>query len=838
MKKIFALAALLALPLTTLAQGYFLDRYAPYQPEIQSPESYLGYGIGEQHTRHDMIVGYLNSLAQASDRAQLVEYGRTYEGRKLVLLAVSSPENLARLSEIQQQHLKSIRPELGQETDPELPLIINLAYNVHGNEPSSSEAALLTAYTLTSSNHPEVINYLKHAVIFIDPTINPDGRDRHTQWANTYKGTPLVADPQDAEHNEYWPGGRTNHYWFDLNRDWILAIHPESQGKLNWIHQWYPNVVTDFHEMGSQSTYFFEPMKTNASWDPIMPKENYNELNTLFGNYFSKSLDSIGSFYFTKEVFDGTYPGYGSSYPDLQGGLALLFEQASSRGLKQTTAFGEITFPFTIRNQYVSSMTTVQAAVENRQMMRRYQTSFFKSALSRAAKSPIKGYAFSDRDRNKTKAFLSLMDHHKVKVMLQGDQIVVPTAQPQYRLVQTAFETYSQYRDSVYYDASAWALAHFYQLDAKPLTKLPAGLSEVHASDWNIASDFVASDYAYVVDAQDYHVPALLYALQKEELVPMVAFKPFSVQTSQGVRSFSYGSLVLPVSLQKKSADEVARILSAAAKRLNIQTHAATTGLSASGVDLGSRYMTPVKMPKAAMLIGEGVSAGEAGEVWHLLDQRVGMPITKLPLRRFGGASLKEYDVLVMVSGSYNLPEAQKQKIKDWTSQGGTLITIGRGASWVINQKWVTEKLIEAPKDSTATAERLPYVEAPEHIGREALGGVFVRADLDLTHPIGFGYTKDQVSLYKNNTVWLAPSKNAYSTVSRYTANAHVDGYISPKNREQFLSKSASVLVSPLGSGRVVLFADNPNFRGTTYGMNRMFLNALFLGAHIEVPKP
>ena len=324
MKRILLLLSILFFQ-ASLAQDYFLKRFEPYQTGISTPQSFLGYGIGEQHTRHDLIVAYLEKLAEQSSRATLIDYGKTHEGRRLVMLVVSSEENLGRLEEIRTEHLKSVNPLSKERTDEELPLIINLAYNVHGNEPSSSEAALLSAYTLTASTNAEVANFLKHAVIFIDPTINPDGRDRHTYWANMYKGSPLVADPQDAEHNEYWPGGRTNHYWFDLNRDWVLAVNPESQGKLNWYHQWYPNVVTDFHEMGSQSTYFFEPMKPNGSLDPIMPRENYEDLNELYGNYFSKALDSIGSFYFTREAFDGTYPGYGSSYPDLQGGLGLLF---------------------------------------------------------------------------------------------------------------------------------------------------------------------------------------------------------------------------------------------------------------------------------------------------------------------------------------------------------------------------------------------------------------------------------------------------------------------------------------------------------------------------------
>ncbi|MGA0941722.1 MAG: M14 family zinc carboxypeptidase, partial [Flavobacteriaceae bacterium] len=591
MKNLILLLAVLFSIAPVTAQDYFLKRYMPYEQGVSSPQDFLGYGIGEQHTRHDLIVAYLSTLAAQSERAKLIEYGRTHEGRKLVMLVVSTPENLARLDEIQKEHLKSIDPRSAEQTDTQLPLIINLAYNVHGNEPSSSEAALLSAYTLTASENKEILHYLNHAVVFIDPTINPDGRDRHTYWANMYKASPLVADPQDAEHNEYWPGGRTNHYWFDLNRDWILAVNPESQGKLNWYHQWYPNVVTDFHEMGSQSTYFFEPMKPNGSLDPIMPKENYEDLNELFGGYFSKALDSIGSFYFSREVFDGTYPGYGSSYPDLQGGLGLLFEQASSRGLKQTTAFGEITFPFTIRNQYVSSITTLKAAVENKTFMRSYQKAFFDSALSRAAKDPVKAYAFTEPDLNKAKAFLKLMEHHKVQVHKEANRYVIKTEQPQYRIVQTAFETYEKYRDSVYYDASAWSLANFYQLNYTALTKLPAKLSAISAEALTANSMVSEKAYAYVVDALDYNVPALTYALQKEGLVPMIATKPFEVMTDRGQKKYNYGSLILPVSLQKHSPEAIATLLAELSKQLNIEIAAATTGWSTSGVDLGSRFM-------------------------------------------------------------------------------------------------------------------------------------------------------------------------------------------------------------------------------------------------------
>ncbi|MFS4494656.1 M14 family zinc carboxypeptidase [Maribacter sp. 2308TA10-17] len=827
---------------TIQAQDYFFKKFHPFNETIPSPEEFLGYGIGEHHTRHDLIVAYLTKLAETSDRASIYEYGKTHEGRKLVILTITSPENLSNLDKIKEQHIAFTDPTQNVTNYGDVPIFINLAYNVHGNEPSSSEAALLSAYTFAASNNPEILKYLKNAVIMVDPTINPDGRDRHTQWANTYQGTPNVTDPQDAEHNEYWPGGRTNHYWFDLNRDWLLAINPESRGKLKWYHEWYPNVVTDFHEMGSQATYFFEPMKVNASYDPIMPKENYEDLNDMFGVQFAKALDSIGSFYFTKEVFDGTYPGYGSSYPDLQGGLGLLFEQASSRGHEQKTAFGKITFPFTIRNQYTSSITTVKTAVANKAYMRKYQQDFFKSAISRAAKSKIKGYTFGDvHDQNRTKAFIDKLLVHEIDVYKSGNKYVVPTKQPQYRMVQTMFETYSKYRDSVYYDASAWSVGNFYNMKYRPTTSVKMGEKIENTDNLVTVSAVQKSEYAYVVDWDDYNAPAALNYLQTKGLVISSAFKPFTVKTGNNSKSFNYGSLVVPVSLQKKSAPEVFELLQQAQKKYQVPMYAVNSGYSLKGVDLGSRYIQPIKKVKAAMLIGNGTRSYEAGEVWHLLDTRMNMPITKLQMRNFNRTNFDKYTTLVMVSGRYSLTKKQQEKIKAWVSKGNTLITIGTATKWAIDKKLVKEKLTDAKKDSlkkdsTKVVDRKPYVDAGENLGKESIGGVILRADLDMTHPLAFGYRDSSIPVYKNNTVWLAPSKNEYATVAKYAKNPHIDGFITKKNMEENLKPSASLIVSKLGSGRVVLFADNPNFRGSWYGTNRLFLNALFLGDKINVP--
>lgn len=836
MKKIILLNILFIGSL--FSQDYYFSKYAPFDNEILSPEEFLGYPIGDMHTRHDLIVSYLTYLSNVSDKADIFSYGKTHEGRKLIYLVVSSADKIQNIDNIRKQHVSYINPDdpnYGIELEENFPIIINLAYNVHGNEPSSSEASMLTAYTLIASKSQEIQDYLDNSIILIDPTINPDGRDRHTQWVNTYKGSPLVDDPQDAEHNEYWPGGRTNHYWFDLNRDLLLAINPESRGKLGFHHNWYPNITIDFHEMGTNSTYFFVPWKTHAAKDPVIPQENYEYFETLFGNYFAKGLDEIGSLYFSKEAFDKTYPGYGSSYADLLGGIGMLFEQASSRGHKQVTQFGEITFPFTIRNQYVSGMTTIKASVALKQELINYQRRFFSSAIDEADKKRIKGYSFNlNKDRNKTKAFIDKLLIHDVKVVRNNDNFFVPTKQKNYRIVRSIFETNTEFRDSVFYDASSWSIANFYDIDYSPTTKELDGSIVNSLENLFEINEIEKSNYAYLINSVDYNIPAVINYLINNEIIVSSAFKPFQIQTSNGLKSFDYGSLVIPVSIQKIDSDILYEKLNLIQKKYQIDIYSAPSGLSSSGIDLGSRFVTPLKKQKAMMLVGTGVSSYEAGEVWHLLDQRVGMPISKIPIRNFDRVSLDEYSTMVIVSGRYNFNDVQVKKIKDWASNGNTIISIGTGSKFLIDEKIVSEKLLKVENEIQENNFQ-PYEDAQDNRGKEQIGGIILKSIIDLSHPLGFGYENNLVPVYKNNTVWIEPSQNEYSSVVRYTENPLMDGFITQINSNK-ISKTVSLLVSKVGNGRAVMFSNNPNFRGSWYGTNRMFLNAIFLGDKIRVP--
>ena len=823
---------------TATAQDYFLENNGPYDNNIQSPEEYLGYEIGFEHTRHDLIVAYLKYLSNVSEKAQLIKYGESHEGRDLIMLTVSSTENLNNLEKIKNEHLKHTVPGTKTKIDSSLPIIVNLGYGVHGNEPSSAEAAILAAYTLVASENNKVQRLIQNSVIFIDPTINPDGRDRHSQWANQYKSINLVADSNDAEHNEAWPRGRTNHYWFDLNRDWLLGINPESRGKLEWYHSWYPNVVTDFHEMGTNSNYFFEPMKRNASVKPMIPDENFSVLSPIFAEYYVKALDSIGSFYYTKESFDETYPGYGSSYPDVQGAIAILFEQASSRGHLQETNYGTMSFGFTIRNQYLSSIATVEAAVDNKELLRDYQMRFFNSSVTEFKNEKVKAYEFGDMyDQNRNKAFIDKLLLHKIKVYNSKGKFVVPVNQPQSRMVKNFFETHSKYVDSVFYDASAWSVSNIYNMKSRELKSF-FGESEIKTTKGFVKNlKPKMSNYAYVMDWDDYNSPAALNHLQKNGIITYSAFKPFTIKVNgtNSSKKFNYGSVLIPVSKQNISSKKLFDIIIEMQNKFEIPIYNSESGYSLKGIDLGSNNFRINKPVKVALLIGEGVNSYEAGEVWHLLDTRIGLPLTKLKLSQFSGISLKKYTTLIMVSGSYNqLGKGEVKKIKKWVEEGNTLITIARGSSWAISKKLINESLVESKKDSTHS--RKNYVDAREFIGRERIGGVILKADIDLTHPIAFGYNDNSIPVYKNNNVFINKTKNDYSSVATYSKDFHIDGYISETNREDFIPGSASIVISKVGSGRVVVFADNPNFRGTWYGTNKLFLNAIFFGNNISVP--
>ncbi|MHA7128339.1 M14 family zinc carboxypeptidase [Algoriphagus namhaensis] len=844
-KTLLSLLLVLGLYQVSLSQEdyYFPDE--SFDPSIPSPSEFLGYEIGTWHTRYDLIVKYFEKLDALSPMASLSVIGQTHEQRPKVILTIAQADHIANLEEIRLKQVQLADPSAPKPDVSSMPAIVHLGYGVHGNEPSSAEAAMLTAYWLLASESELAQNLRANAVVHLDPTVNPDGRDRHSLWANSNKGFPPVADPLDREHNEAWPGGRTNHYWFDLNRDWLPLAHPESQSKIEWYHTWYPNVTTDFHEMGTNSTYFFEPTKPFGSENPVVPRKNYEDINVRFATYFARYMDEIKSLYWTKEVFDNSYPGYGSTYPDIQGGLGLVFETASSRGHVQDSQRGEITFAFTIRNHVVNSLATLEAALDNRVFMHDYLREFFETAISEAKASSVKQYVFGDaHDPSRNALFVNFLLDHQIEVFENtkdltaegvkfeaGQSWIVPTAQPQYRMVRTMFEYVEEFADSVFYDASAWTMAAAYGMPfAANVGSQGSEVTSLNLPEY----DFPAGEaYAYLVDWSDFYAPKFLYQVQKAGIHVEQVELPFTAQTQEGAVDFPAGTLMIPMGFQSKSAAEVRTLLQQLAAKTHQKVYATQTGLNLQGIDLGSNSVSALKQPKVLMPVGDGVSSYDAGAIWYLLDSQLGMPISKVNTDDLGRINLFDYDKVILASGNYSgLSENFVEHFKDWISRGGTVISSGSASLWLQRQGITKEKPVEL-EEKLAEPEQLPFADRRAFEGAKAVGGSIYTAKLDLTHPIAFGYQRENLPVYRNTSIFIQPSADKYLTPIRYTSDPYLGGYISDENLEK-LKQSASVVISPSGRGRVIHFFDNPVFRGTWFGTNKLLFNALFFGEKMD----
>lgn len=843
---VFLLSILFLSTNLSAQNDYFFPQGSNFDPNIPTPEEFLGYSVGDFHTRIDRMVAYMERLAEVSDKANFEIIGYTNEHRPQIVLTVTSPEHYENLENIRQNHLKITQPDQAIDDLTEQPVIVLLGYNVHGNEPSSTEAAMLAAYYLVASTSDETANFLENAVVFIDPAFNPDGRDRHSHWANMHKAKQLVSDSYDREHNEVWPGGRTNHYWFDLNRDWLPLAQVESRNRMEFYRKWLPNVVTDYHEMGTNSTYFFEPTKPFGSENPIVPRSNYDGLNNLFAKYYVEALDEIGSLYFTKEVFDNSYPGYGSTYPDIHGGLGMVFEQASSRGHLQQSDTEEVTFAFTIRNHLRTSIATVRASVENRPTLLNHQRTFFAEAKAKGQKASTQSYVFGDQyDWNRTKAFAELLLKHGIhtyqltedmeidgKSYQQGKAFMVPSDQAQYLMVKTFFDPVTEFIDSVFYDASSWTVALTFGMPH-------ARLSRKVSQGAKLTMEYLAAkersipmaDYAYLIEWSDYLVPKALYYLLNSDVNVSASFQPFAAEVAGQKMDFGYGSLIIPVADQSLDAQSLNTFINEAANLANIDVHTVSSGFSLSGPDLGSRYFQVVETPKIAMIIGDGASSYEAGEVWHLLDTRYDMPITKVDITDFRRLPLEDYNTLIMVSTSGSmLNEAQVKRIKDWTNSGGNLILQRNAVSWAMRNKLIQEKTVEAPKpDEKQATPRYNFETARNRSGSKRVGGVVFAADMDITHPLAFGYRDRHIHVYRNHNIMIQPSKSPINTVVKYKNETQVDGYVHPETLK-LIQGSASTMISPVGRGKAICLIDNPNFRGFWYGTNRIFMNSIFFG--------
>ena len=824
--------------------SYYLPSGLSYDPSIPTPKEVLGYHPGEWHVGHDQLVYYMRAVADASDRAILKEYARSHEGRPLLQLVFTSKENQSQLEEIKSSHAQLADPSVsGDLSTQDMPIVMWLGYNVHGNEASGSNASLVTAYYLAAAQGEEVEELLDNAVIIVDPCFNPDGLNRFASWVNTHRSHTINPDPNDREYSEAWPGGRTNHYWFDLNRDWLPLAHPESRGRIKRFHEWKPNILTDHHEMGTNSTFFFQPGIPSRKF-PWTPEKNV-ELSHKMAAFHAKYLDNIGTLYYSEESFDDFYIGKGSTYPDVNGCVGILFEQASARGHAQENQFGILTFPMAVRNQFTVSLSTLASGITHRKEFLDYQRSFYKEALNLATKDNVKAYVFgSDKDPAKNHELLSMLVQHKIEVyelknsvsknasgFTPGNAFVVPMNQPQFRLAKAIFETRTSFTDSLFYDVSTWTFPYAYNLKSE-------GLGREYTSsllgDKVEAPSFPKGEligekgaYAYAIEPYGYYAfRAINRLLEKKVFVQLM-----NEAHSSGGRTFPRGTMVIPVGVQEEKRSLIESTLDEIIKSDAVDVYSLTTGLARSGIDLGSRSNTKIELPKVAVLVDNGISSYEAGEVWHLLDQRLKMKVTLLPITRVNSMDLARYNRIVIPNGRFSaITDKGVENLKDWVKAGGVLI------AWKNAGKWLSEKEITkvnyVKKEESENGYK-SYEQLDEYRGAQVTGGSIFEATVDLSHPLTYGLEKDRMPLFRNHNLVMMKSKNPYANPLVYTSSPLLSGYVSEENLEQF-SDSPAVTITTLGRGRVITLADNPNFRAFWFGTNKIFMNALFFGKSIQ----
>lgn len=831
---------------------WFLPWAADYDESIPTPEEVLGYQVGEWHVSHDQLIRYFEHLAEASDRVSLVEMERTYEQRPMLVVRISSAENQENLEEIRLARLEAMQPDSDAELKDH-PVVNWFGYSIHGDEASGANASMVFAWHLAAAQDERTLEMLDNSITLIEPAMNPDGVQRFSTWVNMHRGQTLVGDPQNREHRQVWPRGRTNHYWFDLNRDWLPVQHPESRARVAGFHAWKPNVVGDWHEMGRNSTYFFQPGDPDRN-NPRTPERNY-ELTAKIAEYHGDVLDRHGVPYFTREVFDDYYFGKGSTFPDINAAVGILYEQASARGHLRETIHGERNFKEAVRNQVLTSFSTMEGSHELREELLDFQKQFYRDAMDEASSDGRKAFVIGEPgDRARTVELVEILLRQDVEVRPLGAEIeagghvfrpgeawVIPLEQPQYRFILAMLERQLDFPDTRFYDVSTWTLPLAFNmpmasLSARQLRRVTPGdaLEEVPDFGGGTVMDSERA-VAWAYDWAPYYAPRMTQRLLDAGARLRVATKPFeSPVAGGGTLRFEPGSIMIPVGLQdEERRDEIEDILRRHAREDGVGVVALEGGLSASGIDLGSPNFRPVEPVRPMILVDDGVHMQEAGEIWHLLDHRYGIPVSMLNWGELDRADLSRYTHIFMVDGRWSrLSDRQEEALHAWVRAGGTLVAQKSALEWV-SDSGLYELSFRSREKAEGEGERLPYGDHAGDRAAQVIGGSIFEAELDLSHPLAFGYSREKLPVFRNSTRYLEPGDNPYVQVARYSEEPLLSGYVSEENLD-VMGGTVSLMADRVGSGAVILFVDNPSFRAFWFGTNRLLMNSLYFSGAIS----
>ena len=754
-------------------------------------------------------------------------------------MIITSESNHSNLEKIREEHIK-LSDSKNEDIDvSKMPIVVYQGFSVHGDEPSGSNASLLLMYHLLASDSNETQQLLENTVILLDPSFNPDGLQRFSQWANMNKNQSLNPDPSDREYNQYWPRGRTNHYWFDLNRDMLPNQLPETNAKIETFTNWMPNILTDHHEMGTNSSFFFQPGVPERK-NPLISDLN-QALTKEIGTYHEDALNKIGSLYYSEESYDDFFFGKASTYPDANGSIGILFEQGSSRGHIQESVNGILTFPFTIRNQLTAAFSTLKAAQNMRVKLLNYMKDFHDKQIDSSSKNESIIFG-KQKDRSTVYHLAEVLKSHKIKFNTlsqdaevngtkysKDNSFIVPLNQPKRTLIRAMFDTQTSFNDSLFYDVSAWTFPLAFNVNYDNTNRLnkpgKLGIKSKEVENLKRVNGSVddKSDYAYIFEPHEYYAQAAVYQLIKSGLRVKTATRTFSINGEK----FDFGTYMIPVQNQSLNSDEIYNLLVEISSETGINVKSQSTGIT-DGIDLGSNNFEIVKEPKIGLIVGEGVRSYDAGEIWHLLDTRFNIPITKLDVGDLGYIDLSRYTHIILPDYSEGSQyqstggNINKNQINDYIKDGGNLIAYRNSV------KWVSSNLSEIDfHTNEINADDVTFSERQSFFGAQQTGGAIFNSIIDKSHPVNYGIESNTLPLFRNSNVYMTKSEQSFNNPIVYSPNPLMSGYISEENLS-LLKKAVPFKVIRSGKGKILLMTDNTNFRAFWFGTNRILLNMLF----------
>jgi len=820
---------------------------APAQPAdaLQSPATFLGYELGEQFTPHHRVVDYVRHVAEHSPRVTQRQYGTSVEGRPLLLATATTPDNQDRIETLRRDNRK--RAGL-VEGDPqaEPTAVVWLSYGVHGNESVSTEAALRTLYALGNPQNGRTGGWLDDAVVLLDPCLNPDGRARYVQWYRQMTGDQPNVRPAAREHHEPWPSGRTNHYYFDLNRDWAWGTQPETRHRLDAYHRWMPHVHVDFHEMGVNEPYYFAPGAEPFHEDLT---EWQREFQFTIGRNNAEYFNENGWLYFTEEVFDLFYPGYGDTWPLFNGAIGMTYEQGGSgragRGI--VTAEGDtLTLTDRLRHHHTTGLSTVEATAENHEQVVRKFAGYHASAqtdppgeyrtyvIQRDAQGDRLAALADHLDRqrirygyateSRTVEGRSYRDGTTQQAQIQRGDLLVNAAQSKGRLAKVLLEPKTTIVDSLTYDITAWGLPYAYGLEAYALPeRVTPDTDTMPISTPSMVGD-TNSPYAYVTPWTSRSDAQFAAALLKADVHVRFATQSFTVDG----RGYDPGTLVVTRAGNTNRLNRFDAKVRRLAETHDQFLHAVPTGFTERGPDFGSDNFGFVDAPHVAALSGPPTTSSRIGEVWHFFDRQINYPITLLPADDFEATMLDDVDVLVLPSGSYGdwLTDTRAEALTDWVRQGGRLLSMGEANDALTEHAAYTLAEKETSSPDTAAAPDLdPYGTQTREQLAGATPGSIHRVQLDDSHPLGFGIEPPYFALKRNDDTFAYLDDG--QTVGALTTPAPVSGFMGHEAQRK-VDDTLLFGTQSLGEGQVTYFVDNPLFRGFWYNGQVLFANAVF----------